>query len=174
MKRQCSAAFCLAVLSLLCRAQGLLLLPSPSPSSSPRRICAAGPRAAVQLPLQASATAAVAGTDADKRPSRLRKFWKQLRGKGDDYSRAELKSGIAKFYDSSSALWENMWGEHMHHGYYTPDAPPKNLVDHKNAQVRMVDEALAFAGLDDAASGPKFGVDVGCGIGGSSRYISRK
>jgi hypothetical protein len=29
---------------------------------------------------------------------------------------ADLKEGIAHFYDESSALWEDMWGEHMHHG----------------------------------------------------------
>jgi hypothetical protein len=28
----------------------------------------------------------------------------------------ELKEGIAAFYDESSGLWENVWGEHMHHG----------------------------------------------------------
>ena len=29
-----------------------------------------------------------------------------------------LNEGIASFYDESSSLWENMWGEHMHHGIY--------------------------------------------------------
>lgn len=28
----------------------------------------------------------------------------------------DLKQGIASFYDESSGLWEDMWGEHMHHG----------------------------------------------------------
>jgi hypothetical protein len=28
----------------------------------------------------------------------------------------DLKEGIAGFYDESSAMWETMWGEHMHHG----------------------------------------------------------
>jgi hypothetical protein len=28
----------------------------------------------------------------------------------------ELKEGIAAFYDESSSLWEDVWGEHMHHG----------------------------------------------------------
>ncbi|MFN6235151.1 MAG: SAM-dependent methyltransferase, partial [Microcystis sp.] len=30
----------------------------------------------------------------------------------------ELYQRIADFYDSSSGLWERIWGEHMHHGYY--------------------------------------------------------
>jgi cell division protein FtsL len=36
-------------------------------------------------------------------------------------SDADLKSGIAFFYDRSSKLWEDVWGEHMHHGYYVPE-----------------------------------------------------
>jgi hypothetical protein len=28
----------------------------------------------------------------------------------------DLKTGIAKFYDESTGLWEEMWGEHLHHG----------------------------------------------------------
>jgi tocopherol O-methyltransferase len=28
----------------------------------------------------------------------------------------ELKEGIATFYNESSGLWEDVWGEHMHHG----------------------------------------------------------
>lgn len=30
----------------------------------------------------------------------------------------ELNEGIAGFYDESSGVWEEIWGEHMHHGYY--------------------------------------------------------
>ena len=28
----------------------------------------------------------------------------------------DLKEGIGNFYNSSSTLWERIWGEHMHHG----------------------------------------------------------
>lgn len=27
-----------------------------------------------------------------------------------------LNRRIAEFYDNSSGLWEEIWGEHMHHG----------------------------------------------------------
>ena len=27
-----------------------------------------------------------------------------------------LNTGIAEFYDESTALWEDMWGDHLHHG----------------------------------------------------------
>ena len=81
-------------------------------------------------------------------------------------SREDLKIGIAGFYDRSSQLWENVWGEHMHHGYYQP----ADRTDHQQAQIDMIDEILKWAGATKATKM----VDVGCGIGGSSRHISRK
>jgi len=86
-------------------------------------------------------------------------------------TRDQLKKGIAGFYDASSGVWERVWGEHMHHGYYGPTGgEPK---DHQQAQIDMVDESLAWAGADDAQP-PSTVLDVGCGIGGSSRHIARK
>jgi hypothetical protein len=60
----------------------------------------------------------------------------QVLAGGKERSNAQLKDGIASFYDKSSGLWESMWGEHMHHGYY--EAPPMSLDEHKLAQVRAV------------------------------------
>lgn len=84
-------------------------------------------------------------------------------------SREELKIGIAGFYDRSSKLWEDVWGEHMHHGYYIP----ADRTDHQQAQIDLIDEVLKWAGADDGVP-PASVVDVGCGIGGSSRHIARK
>lgn len=81
----------------------------------------------------------------------------------------DLKDGIAFFYDRSSKLWEDVWGEHMHHGYYIP----ADRTDHIQAQIDLIDEVLKWAGVDDDKP-PKTVVDVGCGIGGSSRHIVRK
>lgn len=81
-----------------------------------------------------------------------------------------LNEGIADFYDESSELWERVWGEHMHHGYY-PGGVPRP--DHTQAQVDMIDEALRWAGIDDAHPVASL-LDVGCGIGGSSRHIARR
>lgn len=80
----------------------------------------------------------------------------------------DLKKGIATFYDESSGLWEEVWGEHMHHGYYQAGGAPKS---NQQAQIDMIEETLKWAGVDKS---PKTMVDVGCGIGGSSRHISRK
>ncbi|KIZ03430.1 Methyltransferase type 11 [Monoraphidium neglectum] len=80
----------------------------------------------------------------------------------------DLKKGIATFYDESSGLWEEVWGEHMHHGYYPAGGAPKS---NQQAQIDMIEETLSWAGVDTP---PKTMVDVGCGIGGSSRHIARK
>ena len=86
-----------------------------------------------------------------------------------DRTDEDLKDGIAFFYDRSSKLWEDVWGEHMHHGYYVPE----DRTDHIQAQIDLIDEVLKWAGVDDDTP-PKKVVDVGCGIGGSSRHIVRK
>jgi len=82
--------------------------------------------------------------------------------------RRKLYDSIAKFYDNSEFLWEQTWGEHMHHGYYGKDGSAKK--DHVQAQIDLIEEALTFANIKK----PKTIVDVGCCIGGSSRYLARK
>nr|XP_028946391.1 tocopherol O-methyltransferase, chloroplastic [Malus domestica] len=94
-----------------------------------------------------------------------------------DVDVVELKKGIAELYDESSGLWENIWGDHMHHGYYDPNADVSvSIPDHRAAQIRMIDEVLRFAGISEEPPIriPKNLVDVGCGIGGSSRYLASK
>ena len=54
----------------------------------------------------------------------------------------------------------------MHHGYYVPE----DRTDHVQAQIDLIDEVLKWAEVENATSV----VDVGCGIGGSSRHIARK
>jgi len=81
-------------------------------------------------------------------------------------SREELQLGIAAFYDKSTQIWEDVWGEHLHHGYYVP----ADRTDHTQAQIDMIDQVLNWAHCDKATKM----VDVGCGIGGSSRHIARK
>ncbi|GAB2264945.1 Tocopherol O-methyltransferase, chloroplastic [Dionaea muscipula] len=86
----------------------------------------------------------------------------------------ELRRGIAELYDESSGVWEDIWGDHMHHGFYPPDKAA-SLADHRAAQIRMIEEALRFSGVsDDVDEKPQRIVDVGCGIGGSSRYLANK
>nr|CAB3447624.1 unnamed protein product [Digitaria exilis] len=85
-----------------------------------------------------------------------------------------LKEGIAGLYDESSGVWESIWGDHMHHGFYD-SGEAASMADHRRAQIRMIEEALAFAAVPDhEEKKPKTIVDVGCGIGGSSRYLAKK
>lgn len=58
----------------------------------------------------------------------------------------ELKKGIADLYDESSGIWEDIWGDHMHHGYYEPQSSVQ-LSDHRKAQIRMIEQALSFASI---------------------------
>ncbi len=79
----------------------------------------------------------------------------------------DLHKRISRFYDQSTDLWLDIWGEHMHHGYYPPDSPVSN---HQEAQIRLIEESLSWAGIGN----PRAILDAGCGVGGSARYLARK
>ncbi len=79
-----------------------------------------------------------------------------------------LYERIQQFYDSSSSLWEQVWGEHMHHGYYGIDGKEKK--ERRQAQIDLIEEVLKWADVEQA----QHIVDVGCGIGGSSLYLAQK
>ncbi|NDJ16329.1 methyltransferase domain-containing protein [Myxacorys almedinensis] len=79
-----------------------------------------------------------------------------------------LSQQIQEFYDASSGLWEQIWGEHMHHGYYGADGQQKK--DRRQAQIDLIEELLTWATLSHASDI----LDVGCGIGGSSLYLAHK
>lgn len=81
---------------------------------------------------------------------------------------ATLTSQIKEFYDASSGVWEQVWGEHMHHGYYGADGKEKK--DRRQAQIDLIEELLKWSGVQQAENI----LDVGCGIGGSSLYLAQK
>ena len=81
---------------------------------------------------------------------------------------ATLTSQIQQFYDASSGLWEQVWGEHMHHGYYGADGKEKK--DRRQAQIDLIEELLKWSGVQQAENI----LDVGCGIGGSSLHLAEK
>ena len=83
----------------------------------------------------------------------------------------ELYQQIQEFYDASSNLWEEVWGEHMHHGYYGEDGNYK--LDRRQAQIDLIEELLNWSG-DFTKNRPQNILDVGCGIGGSSLYLAEK
>lgn len=79
-----------------------------------------------------------------------------------------LQQQIQQFYDASSSLWEQIWGEHMHHGYYGAEGKIKK--DRRQAQIDLIEELLQWSGVQQAENI----LDVGCGIGGSSLYLAKK
>jgi tocopherol O-methyltransferase len=79
-----------------------------------------------------------------------------------------LYQQIQQFYDASSGLWEDIWGEHMHHGYYGADGTQKK--ERRQAQIDLIEELLSWADVKTATNI----LDVGCGIGGSSLYLAEK
>ena len=80
---------------------------------------------------------------------------------GEEYD-AWTEEGVLEYY----------WGEHIHLGYYTVDErkqgyKKKNFIE---AKYDFVEEMLQWSGADHP---PKI-LDVGCGIGGTSRYLAAK
>jgi tocopherol O-methyltransferase len=85
-----------------------------------------------------------------------------------------LSDRIQQFYDASSALWEQIWGEHMHHGYYGPEGNLKK--DRRQAQIDLIEELLhwGIGNPNSSDTSPTSILDVGCGIGGSTLYLADK
>lgn len=78
---------------------------------------------------------------------------------GDEYD-AWTEEGILEYY----------WGEHIHLGYYTEEELKKGwwTADFKAAKLRFTEEMYRFS----KAQQPKTILDVGCGFGGSSRWMA--
>jgi tocopherol O-methyltransferase len=83
----------------------------------------------------------------------------------------QLYQQIGEYYDASSALWEQIWGEHMHHGYYGLSGGYK--IERRSAQIELIEEFLSWGRLTKT-NPPQNILDVGCGIGGSSLYLADK
>ena len=82
-----------------------------------------------------------------------------------------LYRDIREFYDASSGLWESIWGEHMHHGYYGRSGNYK--IDRRQAQIELIEELLRWADCSEN-NPPQNIIDVGCGIGGSTLHLAQK
>ena len=76
---------------------------------------------------------------------------------------------VATAYDSwtQDKLLERLWGEHIHLGFY----PLNKNIDFREAKVQFVHELVSWSGLDKLPRGSRV-LDVGCGIGGSSRILA--
>ena len=86
-------------------------------------------------------------------------------------ARKFISSGtVASAYDSwtQDKLLERLWGEHIHLGFYSPN---KRNIDFRKAKEQFVHELVSWSGLNKLPRGSRI-LDVGCGIGGSSRILS--
>lgn len=85
--------------------------------------------------------------------------------------RYQSGESVATAYDewTEDGILEFYWGEHIHLGHY--GTPPKRK-DFLVAKSDFVHEMVKWGGLDRLPAGTTV-LDVGCGIGGSSRILAR-
>lgn len=72
---------------------------------------------------------------------------------------------VREFYDLISSHFHELWGQHLHHGYWIRGDETK-----EQAQVQLIDHLAAAATIQ---SGQKI-LDVGCGTGASSIHLANE
>jgi cyclopropane fatty-acyl-phospholipid synthase-like methyltransferase len=75
------------------------------------------------------------------------------------------KEKIREFYDFVSSHFHELWGEHIHHGYWIRGDETK-----ERAQIQLIEHLAQVA---DIRPGNRV-LDVGCGIGASSIYLAKR
>lgn len=85
--------------------------------------------------------------------------------------RYQSANSVANAYDqwTQDGILEFYWGEHIHLGHYGSPPRRKNFLA---AKADFVHEMVRWGGLDRLPPGTTV-LDVGCGIGGSSRILAR-
>ena len=71
---------------------------------------------------------------------------------------------VARHYDELDAFYRELWGEHVHHGYW--------LTGHESpeeAAVQLVQRAASSAGIRAGSTV----CDVGCGYGATARWLAQ-
>jgi MPBQ/MSBQ methyltransferase len=101
----------------------------------------------------------------------------------DRPSRTYGNDTVAREYDAwaDDGILEYYWGEHIHLGYYSPEEMAKGYrkKDFIQAKYDFIDEMMKFGNIDPKdfqtnGSGSTVNVlDVGCGFGGTSRYLAK-
>ena len=83
----------------------------------------------------------------------------------------ESADSVANSYDewTEDGILEFYWGEHIHLGHY--GSPPQSK-DFIAAKHDFVHEMVRWGGLENLPAGTTL-LDVGCGIGGSSRILAK-
>jgi MPBQ/MSBQ methyltransferase len=86
--------------------------------------------------------------------------------------RYQSGDSVSSAYDqwTQDGILEFYWGEHIHLGHY---GSPPHAKDFREAKADFVHEMVRWGGLDSLPAGTTV-LDVGCGIGGSSRILARE
>ena len=85
--------------------------------------------------------------------------------------RYDSSDSVATSYDewTQDGILEFYWGEHIHLGHY--GSPPRQK-DFRQAKYDFVHEMVRWGEIDNYPPGTTL-LDVGCGIGGSSRVLAK-
>lgn len=76
-----------------------------------------------------------------------------------------LKEKIIQHYDEVSPYYRDLWGVHIHHGYWKTGLETK-----EEAQEQLIEQLIARAQIQPRATI----LDVGCGLGGTAIYLHKK
>lgn len=74
------------------------------------------------------------------------------------------KRKVRDHYDVVSPFYRELWGEHIHHGYWIRGDETK-----EQAQLQLIERLAQTAGIQ---RGCKI-LDIGCGLGGSAIYLAK-
>jgi tocopherol O-methyltransferase len=74
-----------------------------------------------------------------------------------------FKDRIVRHYDELTPLYRDIWGVHIHHGYWKTGSETK-----EEAQEQLIKELITRAEIKNGCHV----LDVGCGIGGSAIFLS--
>ena len=75
-----------------------------------------------------------------------------------------LKDQITHHYDELSPYYRDVWGVHIHHGYWTTGQETK-----EEAQEQLINQLISRARITES----KRILDVGCGLGGTAIYLNK-
>jgi tocopherol O-methyltransferase len=75
------------------------------------------------------------------------------------------KDKIREFYDLVSSHFHELWGEHLHHGYWIRGDESK-----EKAQIQLIEHLAQAAKIQPGCRI----LDVGCGTGASSIYLAKQ